>query len=559
MNFAKPRWSLWLDWGLGALLLGAFFYACRLPLYTDEILWRYHFGSVFNQGFKMPNFLPVCQATHFIPIPPTWLLSRSLESGFYKLFLSSWTIRAMGVLFGLLASVVFYNLFTRIFRNIGIRANDFAIFLLSIGVVPFLAIINRPEQVLLLCLMLAVSVSLEPKYWQERKRPLSLISILLIPLFFSAHLKSLFFIPFWICWIFLVSEDRLLRIVNLGLLGMCARDTFGFSRLRTSCEEHLVFQTKQAAGGFVRPVELFTKPIESFSKLWSNLIGYPAYFENALFESDTGSSWFHSTRSVGVFSKFTVINLLAQFVLYGVILVFMYSFLSARMKRRPLGRKRELMISASLIIAVVGIAAFNTFRPFYDSWFTILTFYLAFALLGRYCQPESLKRFLKFFFSVSRFSLVASLAVFILVFAGEFRSLFGVPSEIQKVLYLTPLGTDAEDRASIHQLAPKCGINLESPNLSVDEDVFVKFGSTLKSPYMAFFLMPSFIPKGLSVADILDRVQSPGVIARCSSLFFKENSIRQGSYCCLPSTSVMREDKSYQKWILPVSKQFDEI
>ena len=185
MNKVKLGWRYFFDGMLLTLLLGASFYAVRLPLYTDEILWRYHFGSIFNQGFKIPNFVPVCQASHFIPIPPTWLPARLIESGFYKLFLGSWTIRVMGVLFGILASVVFFKLLTQIFKNVGLYANYFAIFLLSFGVMPFLGIINRPEQVLMLCLMFAISVVLEPKWWQVRRNPLSLMSVLLIPLFFQ--------------------------------------------------------------------------------------------------------------------------------------------------------------------------------------------------------------------------------------------------------------------------------------------------------------------------------------------------------------------------------------
>ena len=369
--------------------------------------------------------------------------------------------------------------------------------------------------------------------------------------FFSTHLKSLFFVPFWVCWISLASRDRILRAFNLVLLAVSVRDTYAFSKLRTSCEEHLLFQNSQAAGGFVRPAELFSKPIEALSKLVSNLIGYPVYFENALFDSESGNSWFHTIHSEDLYTKFTAVNLFNLFILYGVIIAFLYAFMGARLKRVPLGRKRELLVSISLFVALGGIAAFNTFRPFYDSWITILTLFLAISLLGPYCQLEALRKSLKILFSISRFATVASLAIFVSSFASEFRNLYGVESKIQQVLYLTPLGNDAKDRALILQIAPRCRISLEASNISVDEDVFVKIGSSLKSPYMAFFYMPQFIPDGLSVATVMDRARSTGMIARCSSLYFNENLITEGSYCCLPSTSVMRKELRYQKWILP--------
>ena len=135
--------------GAVAILAAACFaLALFLPVYTDEIVWRAAQGRVAEDGGALSvTFQPGC-GQYAIAVPALLYPFRLIDGALYHLLDTPFATRAWGVTL----AIAWIALASILARRALPRGTGFAVVLgfATLGVMPFLLVISRPEQVLLI-------------------------------------------------------------------------------------------------------------------------------------------------------------------------------------------------------------------------------------------------------------------------------------------------------------------------------------------------------------------------------------------------------------------------
>ena len=154
---------------LFAALVGSIVAGMLLPVYTDEVAWRFSMRAALDGVDKL--YSDTC-GPNTLATPPFFMMPARYFSAWVNMALPSpFYVRLEGVLCGLTASGMLWTLTQKIApagatRN-AVRMLVFA--LLCFGMMPLLLVWSRPEQPLLLALLSALLVALPG--WQETAPP----------------------------------------------------------------------------------------------------------------------------------------------------------------------------------------------------------------------------------------------------------------------------------------------------------------------------------------------------------------------------------------------------
>src|SRR5262245_36324016 len=144
----------WLSLAAVASLAGGLALSAFVPIYTDEIAWRVMQARVGLDGLADSNLYPTCGPA-FDVAPPAFTLPFRLAAGMvYADFGRPWRLRAIGIAVALVWLAMLAALLPRAlgwsppgWRLVGAVAG-----VLGLGLVPFLLVLNRPEQLMLVVL-----------------------------------------------------------------------------------------------------------------------------------------------------------------------------------------------------------------------------------------------------------------------------------------------------------------------------------------------------------------------------------------------------------------------
>lgn len=185
---------------LVSLSIATFVVAAFLPLYTDEVGWKHIQGRLGFDGLESVSIYPSCSDAG-LPIPALLLPFRLFETAAYQGISGPQHIRAIGVAVALGWIALAWLLLWR-----GLRKHAsvwlpgiLVVSIATLGIMPFLLVLNRPEQVLLIGMTLfAIPVLTTPPAGPRSPLADASIALLLVALggyFFASHPRAIFALP----------------------------------------------------------------------------------------------------------------------------------------------------------------------------------------------------------------------------------------------------------------------------------------------------------------------------------------------------------------------------
>jgi hypothetical protein len=225
----------WLRNAVGLIFVAALIAGLFVPVYTDEVGWRFQERAAIDGVDKM--FSDLC-GPNSLARPPFFMMPARFYSAFFNLaFADPLFVRLSGILYALAFAAMVLMLIRRIADSSGERSalSIVAMGLLSLGTLPMLLVWSRPEQVLILVAVAALLIafadfrSAKPAFMTRSARRtawLRSIAILLLgTVAFSYHLKGIFLTPAMLGCVFFASRGRealMPRLVASALLVVAA-------------------------------------------------------------------------------------------------------------------------------------------------------------------------------------------------------------------------------------------------------------------------------------------------------------------------------------------------
>jgi hypothetical protein len=261
------RWPFWLRGGVLTILACSLLAGVFLPVFTDEIGWRFQERAAFDGVDKM--FSDVCGANTLAQPPFFMMPLRWYSAVFNAAFASPFYVRVSGILYALVWLVLLVRLVSRITPDRRDRA--FLCIagagLMSLGTMPLLMVWSRPEQPVLLAATASFLVALadhadftRPSSTAQAWRR-SLGILLLSCLAVSYHLKGLFIVPFFIACLVVSCRGpvaRWPRLVCGGAMVAMTALAASYWQHRFACPDHpllAAFYAQHSLGASIGKVD----------------------------------------------------------------------------------------------------------------------------------------------------------------------------------------------------------------------------------------------------------------------------------------------------------------
>lgn len=254
-----------------ALLSGIF-----LPVYSDEVVTKFNVARFFMESGQMISFYPQCTTTVGHSVAWVFYPAALFISAIYA-HLGPLGIRLSGVLLAL----IWFALLALWCRRQAVEGAWHFSFLAacaSFGVMPYLWVLSRPEQFMLLpALIFCMWATLGRAPGSVGRQILVASGLaLLLSVFFYAHPKSLFFAPFFLVAAWYGSRGfrpaiRFAMVIYVSLLGWQAlRD----ASLLGSCQDAPAVQAMLLVNTLM-PGMLLQDPAAFIAAMWHNISLFP--------------------------------------------------------------------------------------------------------------------------------------------------------------------------------------------------------------------------------------------------------------------------------------------
>ena len=207
--------------------LAAFFASLLLgmlvPIYTDEIGWRMQLRAGIDGGVdRMVS--DICGPRSTV-VPPFFILALREITGRFELALADpLFVRISGVACAMIWALLFRRLIVRIAadRMKAAALSTLAFSLAGLGVLPFLLVLSRPEQPILLTTTAALLVAV----WTQGRRQdpvrsvwIGAAAILLLGMLAASwHMKGILFLPLFLTCLWCLGGGRATRAPRIGAM-----------------------------------------------------------------------------------------------------------------------------------------------------------------------------------------------------------------------------------------------------------------------------------------------------------------------------------------------------
>jgi hypothetical protein len=495
------------------------------PIYGDEFEWKRTTARLFLDGGKLQYFFPECSKGRLLESPISWYPLQLVHAAMYADMTNPQILRYWGIVF-FLALIAYCTWFVRfhIRPESGILATTGAILApLSIGVLPFLMVLNRPEQSLLLILTLACTLPLVLD--KEASSPakgwlLALLFAMLSCAAVASHIKGIFLLPLMLLCAYLSIRDWRPTMVVFALSCFGAFQTFKIWSARTDCPES-PFLVDVFRNQSISPYDLQLGLWSLLNGVLLDIRGIKDYWRATGFQQVYQGDWLPAAQSPRMLIE-TALNACVPILMVVAVVIVVRASAAAvnRAARRRQPPDAATVISACLLVTFIAIAAFQKSKNFYESSLTIPILGLA-VLLG---LPAYATR-------QSRLALacLCGLAVISqIVLAVRFYP------------HLAPwrhgLVALASDQQRVRSLVARCGVKIDSTTsrLLMDYTSYTVLWPT-REPYLIGNI-DGWWGTGLDMAHVIQDAKISGAVGACRP-FIKEHwpsVISDGAFCCTP-------------------------
>lgn len=524
----------------GLLLSGVF-----LPIYSDEVVTKFRIARLFLESGDAVTLFPQCTATTGRAVSWIFYPIGMLLSALYA-HLGPLGLRVSGIVLSLIWFVLLAYWCWAQTRDSGVALRRFAGFVAvgSLGVLPFLWVLSRPEQLLILAILMLCLTALfssKPKSTRGQVSVAAGVALLLSFLFY-AHPKSMFYTPFALvaAWLATASYHKVIRYgLILFVLGSCVQVFLYFNALG-SCQDAPSIKLMLGANTLL-PGTLFSAPNEFVSAAFNNLASFPERLLTHLtFNEVYQSGWLPPLA--GSFAALPYLNS----AIYYFLLVFVASlhflavsiFLLQLIRRQVTG---PVLLALLLVGANVGNAFFYNIQNFYaGSQFVPITIIITALLMQsqrgvKETSPPTLVAY-SLLLLLSIASMVTSLA---LVTPSITRNSSSAQSSLPGQPLSIPVFGVQSHLDSIRKLGASCDLPLKSTESVVVDHMtyfaFVQDKKPIHVLYVTEFGYGGDLTNG-RLLPFLKGLNSPGLITRCE---WVPNEFRQAQqkgemgYCCV--------------------------
>lgn len=470
----------------------------RLPVYPDEEQWLY-VNSRQSIDHLMQYLFPVCEEGFQLNQPILWAPIRGLNWLIYTYFSQIMNLRAVGLVQALLFIIMYWK-FLGFFARNGKEAKTIAFGALCLGLIPFLVILNRPEQQLALLFFCAlnISVSLNKSTSLTRQIIFGGLFTLLVVSMPAIHPKgSLFSLA--VCAISLLGASK--KTFWLSIPACLAGAISSFNSIevwttRTSCEQsgflNSIFQTIT-----INPSELHSS---SARMVAGNLIRTPKYLINIFYQNNYQSNWLAQKSQIPIAYQILADAALIIVVSLTLLSLFLH-FANAFRKREKLNQVDYISI---VFIGMFGVlTTLQRTKNFYDSYLPIILLLSAAIIVrreGHLISHEKIKK---------------SLAVVIILTVPAFIS-----------TSINFIETDVREQKTTYKLiVQECGITEDE----LSKGGFIIDGSLTKY----FWASPKFIyssyvwgwwAQDVDAEKLIKRLKPPVIIVRNDGTLIRKTS-----------------------------------
>ncbi|WP_156905335.1 hypothetical protein [Chitinibacter tainanensis] len=529
-----------------ALILGVL-----VPIYSDEIAVHLSHARFFFDGFVITGLFPQCGDATWLRTP-RWFEYPAIL--LYPLFYPSGNalhLRIAGIVWALVTIYIFWFLCGKFAATLKSRVGlfAFAISICALGPLPYVLVLARSEQVLLLCIVVISLVALFFPICPNDTRARVLAKwgfwVSLLSVFYFAHPKSIFFTPliFVALYFFSRSIQWWLRLISFLLLSavtaifvfdaknviQCSAAPGAAKALSSNVANYPVWGVD-----FFACIGQVSNNIQvSIVKIASRLFFEPVYQSFWLPAQINSSQSSVMASNLNSYIHVFILSALCLIVLL-VVAISMRQLVSKKILDRHL-LALSLLLSLCAHLVVYNPSAWH----FYTPGLIIPVFVLAFLLIA----PDL------FYFYRGRVQLLYMMAVpfYILALLSLFTLLQTTIPYLMKAaregeviihnqLLSTPNFLSKSSAVDLETLVQQCGIpSVGASRLAVDGTAY-GFMQNLHQPIYMLYVGP--IGFGMDIKDLrqfLISKKSDGVLSRCDYLSpaLIQRSLQSNGMCCL--------------------------
>ncbi|UHL63244.1 hypothetical protein LSG25_14420 [Paralcaligenes sp. KSB-10] len=515
-----------------------------LPVYSDEVVTKWGLARFFADNAHALSFFPQCSTSLDQPISPLFYPAAIIYSLVYG-GLGPLGIRVSGILFALLW---FFGIAYWVHKKT--KETSMAIYIISalmalsaIGVMPYLLILSRSEQIVTTSLLfLCLSCLFWRDYFLKNYYSIFIILFLLIvSCLLYAHPKAIFFTPVIIFSAFHITQrkPKLLRFILFFLITAFAYQSFKNSSLLSHCQDAPGIG-KIFAYNVIPLNLLFQSPIEFFVRGISNIYNAPAQIiHHITFQPSYQSGWLPGQGHLSSLERIinTSIIYIYNMLIFGshifILILFAYKLYLRQLTS-------ALWLGILILFGSIGTAFFYNTWNFYGATqaVPISTILLLICLYSLKLDGKLHKIQPLFFLAV----ICASTSMGIL--ASQYLPTMIINSQtlaadIKNQPLSIPVFNTKEHISTIRNLAKACGVSGDNAkNLVVDHMTYFAFTELRNPIHVLYISEPGF---GVDLANgkllpFLKKMASPAIIARCTympSQLKTLKTIELGGYCCI--------------------------
>lgn len=195
-----------------------------VPLYTDEVLWRLHLRAAIDGGFDI-TYNDLCGPNTIAPAPWLMMPVRWFSATVNQALADPLFVRLTGVSCALLLAGLLWRMTGQLEQDRTRRGlvRGLVFSLLGLGFLPFLLVLSRPEQPIVLCFASMILVTLSAPSAAPRRTP-AMIRVVAITVLsaiaVSYHVKGVLYLPVALACVWIVARDK--RLLPVRLAGLTA-------------------------------------------------------------------------------------------------------------------------------------------------------------------------------------------------------------------------------------------------------------------------------------------------------------------------------------------------
>ena len=518
------------------LLIPLIIMAVHLPIYSDELLYKWFSGRYWLDNGITLGLFPHCSDQFTQRTPKLFLVTRLIDSWLYAELNNPLKIRYLGIFSFLLWLTLMFFVCRRLFADQFSRQFGLCVALVFLGTLPLMMTLNRPEQSLILALTGLSLLPLAKNPTRLTRITLTLLFAFLTTWFFPQHPKTLLFLPFFSAVCFFLPLSSFARLSLGAWMIVMAYSSYSFYSKYHSCPaneniEQLFSATLISPSMFLKMPWFYTK------QLIRNVFSIPRYFSAIIFSSTTEADWLPPAKTTIIT---TILNCFINLFLGGWCIGAILGCLK-QVRKNKFSLTTDYRSSSSILLlaGICAMAVLQTTKSFYNSTLVFPAIILAGTLgnqdIGITFFPERIRRVLNY--STVALSFISFLflgSLYLPTNLSEWKK--GGRIERQYFSFSGFNWKSIENR--IKQLESKCGLaNTPSTKHLLVDDITYPFFIRTREPYHANYLTGYWAVGIENLGSFLRERKSDGLICQCKFLppDLLSKVYREGDFCCLPA------------------------